>query len=103
MEVMATSGRSNVPMPEASTWNDAQGREMPALVSYQLLDGGRRCEPTTDRGAIERLAQKCLMTAADDCLNWTVIETRYNVVRSSVPHEVATVRRLRDYLPSMRQ
>jgi hypothetical protein len=75
---------------------------MPALTSYQLLKGEDRCELTTDRAAIERLAEKCSVTNADGCLNWTVIETRYNVVRSSVPHEVATVRKLRDYLRSGR-
>jgi hypothetical protein len=30
-----------------------------------------------------------------------VIETRFNVVRSGVPHRAVTIRRLRDYLPPL--
>ena len=72
---------------------------MPDLVRYQLMDGPHAGEPTTERGEIERLAREC---RAGDCvagLDSTVVETRFNVVRSLVPDVVTTVRRLRDYLP----
>ena len=36
-------------------------------------------------------------------LDSTVVETRFIVVRSSVPHRVSTVRKLRDYLPLLKQ
>jgi hypothetical protein len=62
------------------------------------MDGPHAGEPTTERGEIERLARACQAAAARGRLGSTVIETRFNVVRSSVPHRVATVRRLRDYL-----
>ena len=54
---------------------------------------------TTERGEIERPARGC---RAADCragLNATVVETRFNVVRSLVPDVVTTVRGLSDYLP----
>jgi hypothetical protein len=34
-------------------------------------------------------------------LDSTVIETRFTVVRSGVPHRAVTIRRLRDYLPPL--
>jgi hypothetical protein len=71
---------------------------VPDLVQYQLRDGPHAGEPISERGEVERLARKC---QAADCLlglDSTVVETRFNVVRSSVPHRVATVRNLRDYL-----
>jgi len=73
------------------------GREVPGLVRYQLMHGPHAGEPTTERGAIERLARECQAAACQAGLDSTVIETRFNVVRSSVPETVATVRRLRDY------
>jgi hypothetical protein len=72
---------------------------MPDLVRYQLRDGPHAGEPNTERGEIERLAREC---QAADCragLDSTVLETRFNVVRSSLPETITTVRRLRDYLP----
>ena len=71
---------------------------MPDLVRFQIRDGPHAGEPTTERGEIERLARAC--EAAEGCagLDSTVVETRFNVVRSSVPDIVDTVRRLRDYL-----
>jgi hypothetical protein len=71
---------------------------MPDLVRYQLWDGPHAAEPTTERGEIERLARECRAAECQDCLDRTVVETRFNVVRSSVPETVTTVRRLRDYL-----
>ena len=73
---------------------------MPDLVRYQLREGPRAGEPITERGEIERLARKSQAADCQECLDWTVIETRFNVVRSSVPDLVSTTRRLRDYLPS---
>jgi hypothetical protein len=78
-------------------------REVPDLVRYQFVDGPHAGEPTTERGEIERLAREC---SAADCragLDSTVMETRFNVVRSPVPDIVRTVRRLRDYLPHVDQ
>jgi hypothetical protein len=72
---------------------------MPALVTYQILDNACASEPTTDRGAIEHVARACLHFGPANSLDAVVIETRYNVVRSNVPHTVASVRRLRDFLP----
>ena len=69
---------------------------MPPLVTYQL--DGR--EPTTERGRIEREARACRVGGDARCLERRVVEVRYNVVRSSAPHRVETVRRLGDYLPS---
>jgi len=73
---------------------------MPALVTYQILDGAAPSEPTPDRAVVERFARRCLSSHAGRCLDATVIETRYNVVRSNVPHEVIARRTLRDYLPT---
>ena len=76
---------------------------MPALVQFQLRDGPHAGEPISERGEVERLARKC---QAADCqlgLDSTVVETRFNVVRSSTPDMVDTVRRLRDYLPHVDQ
>jgi hypothetical protein len=72
---------------------------MPDLARYQVRDGPHAGEPTTQCGEIERLARECRATGCGVGLASTVIETRFNVVRSSVPHRVATVRKLRDYLP----
>ena len=72
---------------------------MPDLVRYQLRDGPHAGEPTTERGEIERLARECRAAACQAGLDSTVVETRFNVVRSSVPDLVTTVRRLGDYLP----
>lgn len=73
---------------------------MPALMTYQLIDPSYPVEPTTDRGAIEHLALACLHFGTLDSLEVTVIETRYNVVRSNVPHTLPSIRKLRDYLPA---
>jgi hypothetical protein len=56
-------------------------------------------EPTTERGEIERLARECLAANCRAALDSTVVETRFSVVRSSVPELVTTTRALRDYLP----
>ena len=72
---------------------------MPDLVRYQLREGPRAGEPITERGEIERLARACQVVEFRAGLDSTVIETRFNVVRSSVPDTVTTARRLRDYLP----
>jgi hypothetical protein len=71
---------------------------MPDLIRYQVSDGPHAGEPTTERGEIERLARECHVAACLGGLDSAVLETRFNVVRSSLPHRVATVRRLRDYL-----
>jgi hypothetical protein len=71
---------------------------MPDLVRYQLCDGPHAGEPTTERGEIERLARECQAAECHAGLDSTVIEARFNVVRSSVPGTVTTDRRLRDYL-----
>lgn len=76
---------------------------MPDLVRFQLREGPRAGEPITERGEIERLARACQAVAFRVGLDSTVIETRFNVVRSSVPDRVDTVRRLRDYLPPVDQ
>ena len=68
---------------------------MPDLVRYQLHDGSHPREPTTQCGEIERLARECQASGCGDCLAWTVVETRFSVVRSSVPTVVATARKLR--------
>ena len=72
---------------------------MPDLVRYQLQDGPHASEPNSERGEIERLARECQAAECRVGLDSTVIETRYNVVRSSLPEIITTVRRLRDYLP----
>ena len=72
---------------------------MPDLVRYQLCDGPHAGEPTTERGEIERLARACQAAECRAGLDSTVIETRFNVVRSSMPAVTETIRRLRDYLP----
>ena len=72
---------------------------MPALILYQLRDGPHGREPTTERGDIERLARESWLDDRRECLDWIVIESRFNVVRSSVPGVVTTSRKLRDYLP----
>jgi hypothetical protein len=56
-------------------------------------------QPTSQRGEIERLARACQAAECQPCLDRTVVETRFTVVRSSVPGVATTVRRLRDYLP----
>ena len=71
---------------------------MPDLARYQLRDGPHACKPTTDHGEIERLARACQTAGFRPGLDSTVVEMRFNVVRSSIPDVVATVRRLRDYL-----
>jgi hypothetical protein len=76
---------------------------MPDLVRYQLGEGPRAGEPITERGEIEWLARACQVVAFRAGLDATVIETRFTVVRSSVPDLVDTVRRLRDYLPHVDQ
>jgi hypothetical protein len=72
---------------------------MPELVRYQLEDGPHASEPTSGRGEVERRARACLTAACRAGLDSTVIETRFNVVRSGVPETVVTTRALRDYLP----
>jgi hypothetical protein len=72
---------------------------MPDLVRYQLRDGPHGQASTHQRGKIERLARECLAAECQPCLDRTVVETRFTVVRSSVPAVVQTVRRLRDFLP----
>jgi hypothetical protein len=72
---------------------------MPDLVRYQLREGPRAGEPITERGEIEWLARACQAVGFRAGLESTVIETRFNVVRSSVPGVIDTVRRLRDFLP----
>jgi hypothetical protein len=74
-------------------------RVVPDLVHYQLRDGPHAGEPTSERGEVERLARECLASERRADLESTVVETRFNVVRSGVPHRVETVRKLRDYLP----
>jgi hypothetical protein len=76
---------------------------MPDLVRFQIRDGPHAAEPTTERGEIERLARECRAATCQPGLDSTVIETRFNVVRSSVPDAVDTARRLRDYLPPVDQ
>jgi hypothetical protein len=71
---------------------------MPDLVRYQLGDGPHAGEPTTGRGEIERLARECQAAACSVGLDSTVFETRFKVVRSTMPATVTTARRLRDYL-----
>jgi hypothetical protein len=75
------------------------GVAVPDLVRYQLRDGPHAGEPTTERGEIERLARACRAAACLTGLGSTVVETRFNVVRSGVPVVVETARKLRDYLP----
>jgi hypothetical protein len=79
------------------------GSNIPDLVRYQLNDGPHAGEPTTERGEIERLARECLAADCQAGLDSIVVEARFNVVRSSVPDMVDTVRRLRDYLPHVDQ
>ena len=74
---------------------------MPELARYQLSDGPHAGEPTSERGEIERLARACQVAGCRTGLDSTVIETRFNVVRSSVPGPVITPRKLRDYLPTV--
>ena len=76
--------------------------DMPDLVRYQLVDGPHAGEPITERGEIERLACECQTAGCQAGLDSTVIETRFNVVRSSVPDLVTRVRQLRDYLHQTR-
>ena len=76
---------------------------MPDLVRFQLMDGPHAGEPTTERGEIERLARRCQAAECNTGLDSTVIETRFNVVRSSMPDLVTKARRLRDYLPPVDQ
>jgi hypothetical protein len=76
---------------------------MPDLVRYQLWQGSHACAATTERGEVERLARACETVDCDPCLDRTVIETRFTVVRSREPGTVATIRKLRDYLPPQEQ
>jgi hypothetical protein len=76
---------------------------MPALVRYQLREGPLAGEPITERGKIEWLARACQVVKCRAGPDSTVIETRFNVARSSVPDTVDTARRLRDYLPPVDQ
>ena len=62
------------------------------------MDGLHAGGPTTERGEIERLARECRAADCQTGLDSTVIETRFNVVRSRVPDTVTTARRLGDYL-----
>ena len=71
---------------------------MPDLRRYQLVDGPHAGEPTAERGEIERLARECRAANCLTGLASTVVETRFNVVRSLVPDIVTTARRLGDYL-----
>ena len=71
---------------------------MPDLLRYQLRDGPHAGEPPAERGEIEQLARDCQAAECQDGLDSTVVETRLNVVRSSVPETVTTGRRLHDYL-----
>src|SRR4051812_31141564 len=73
---------------------------IPALIRYQLWHGPHAGETTTERGEIERLARECRAAECRAGLDSTVIETRFGVVRSSVPAVAETARRLRDYLRS---
>ncbi|HZO28089.1 MAG TPA: hypothetical protein VFH48_19105 [Chloroflexota bacterium] len=72
---------------------------MPDLVRYQLCDGPHAGEPTNEPGEIERLARESQAAACQAGLDSTVVETRFNVVRSRLPDHVTTARMLRDYLP----
>jgi hypothetical protein len=72
---------------------------VPDLVRYQLRNGPHAGEATTERGEIERLAGECGAAHCVAGLASTVVETRFNVVRSGVPDVVTTARTLRDYLP----
>jgi hypothetical protein len=72
---------------------------MPDLISYRLHYWAHANEPITERGEVERLARECLAAECLDGLDSTVIETRFNVVRSLVPAIVTTVRALCDFLP----
>ena len=76
---------------------------MPDLVRYQLRNGPHAGEPTTERGEIERLALECKAANCVAGLDSTVVETRFNVVRSLVPDIARMARRLRDYLPPVDQ
>jgi hypothetical protein len=67
-------------------------------MRYQLWNGPHAGEPITERGDIERLARECWKADCHVGLDATVVETRFNVVRSNVPETVTTVRRLGDYL-----
>jgi hypothetical protein len=68
------------------------------LVHFQIRDGPHAGEPTTERGEIERLARACQTAECRAGLGSTVVETRFNVVRSGVPAVIATARKLGDYL-----
>jgi len=72
---------------------------MPELARYQLSDGPHAGEPTSERGEIERLARACQTATCRAGLDSTVIETRFNVVRSGVPYLVTRAHQLCDYLP----
>ena len=87
----------------AAAWEKTERGELsiPDLIRYQLWHGPRAGEPTTGRGEIERIARACQAAECHDGLGSTVVETRFNVVRSSVPHRMATLRKLRDYLPPL--
>ena len=76
---------------------------MPDLLRYQLRNGPHAGEPTAERGEIERLARACQAADCQAGLDSTVVETRFNVVRSRLPETVTTARRLRDFLPPVDQ
>jgi len=63
---------------------------MPDLLRYQIRDGPHAAEPTTECGEIERLARECQAADCQVGLDSTVVETRFNVVRLSVPAVVET-------------
>jgi hypothetical protein len=73
------------------------------LVQFQIRDGPHAGEPTAERGDIERIAHECQVADCQLGLDSTVVEMRFNVVRSGVPHQTATVRKVRDYLPPLDQ
>jgi hypothetical protein len=68
------------------------------LVRFLVLDGPHAGEATIERGEIERLARECMAAKRVAGLNSTVVETRFNVVRSCVPDVVKSARKLGDYL-----
>jgi len=69
---------------------------MPPLITYQVDDH----PPTSERGLVEREARASSARGDRAALERPVVERRYNVVRSNVPHVVRTLRRLGDYLGS---
>jgi hypothetical protein len=76
---------------------------MPALMHYEIQSGPRGQASIIERGEIEQLARASQRDDRRECLEWIVIETRFNVVRASLPAVIKTVRKLRDYLPTEHQ